>query len=185
MYPRNPPHDAAPVVIHTLGRFDIYVHGERLRFARRAPRRPLELLAALLARGGCAVHSGTLCDSLWPDADPFDASRAFTITLHRLRRLLRHDGALVLSMGLLSLDPQICATDIWLLESALRLAKSHEACEAALACYAGPFLGEDDSPWALATRARLDQAMAHLMGRDAFPGRGADRRATAHARGAD
>src|SRR5688572_15798663 len=101
------------IYIYTLGRFDLVIDGQPLRFARRAPMRPLELLGALIACGGRSVGIGTLSDLLWPEADGYDAYRAFTTTLHRLRRVLVHPDAVRLSAGRLSLDPQIVQVDVW------------------------------------------------------------------------
>ena len=76
------------ITIFTLGRFEVVLDGRPLRFKGRAPVRALELLSALIAAGGRGVSVASLSDSLWPEADGFDAYRAFTTTLHRLRRLL-------------------------------------------------------------------------------------------------
>ena len=76
------------IVILTLGRFEVFLNGHPLRFKGRAPVRSLELLTALIAAGDGGASAGRLADQLWPDADGFDAYRAFTTTLHRLRRLL-------------------------------------------------------------------------------------------------
>ena len=46
--------------------------------------RSLELLTALIAAGEGGAGASRLADQLWPDADGFDAYRAFTTTLHRL-----------------------------------------------------------------------------------------------------
>ena len=41
-----------PVTIFTLGRFSLLINGEAADFGRKAPRRPLELLKAIIAQGG-------------------------------------------------------------------------------------------------------------------------------------
>jgi LuxR family maltose regulon positive regulatory protein len=150
------------VYIYTLGRFDLVIDGQPLRFARRAPMRPLELLGALIACGGRSVGIGTLSDLLWPEADGYDAYRAFTTTLHRLRRVLVHPDAVRLSAGRLSLDPQIVQVDVWNFERALRAAGTPDEMAAALDLYRGPFLGDDPKPWALGMRSRLEQSVARV-----------------------
>jgi LuxR family transcriptional regulator, maltose regulon positive regulatory protein len=153
------------IVIYCLGRFDLLINGAPLRFKGRAPLRALELLGALVAAGDGGASVGRLSDQLWPDADGFDAYRAFTTTLHRLRRLLNCPDAVRLSAGRLSLDPQLCTVDAWDFERALRGAVDAEAIEAVLDTYAGAFLGDDPNPWALAMRERLEQLVARKAAR--------------------
>jgi DNA-binding SARP family transcriptional activator len=145
------------IFIYTLGRFELVLDGMPLRFKGRAPLRALELLSALIAAGGRGVSVASLSDALWPQADGFDAYRAFTTTLHRLRHLLCCAEAVRLSAGRLTLDPQLCRVDLWDFERALRAARDPRSIREALELYHGPFLGDDPSPWALATRARLER----------------------------
>ena len=153
------------IVIFTLGRFEVLLNGVPLRIKGRAPLRSLELLSALVAAGEGGANAGRLADQLWPDADGFDAYRAFTTTLHRLRRLLGVNDAVRLWAGRLTLDPQICTVDAWTFERALRGAADADAIEAILDTCNGPFLADDSSPWALAARERLDDLVARKSGR--------------------
>lgn len=153
------------VVVYALGRFEVLVDGAALRFKGRAPLRALELLTALVAAGDGGANAGRLADQLWPDADGFDAYRAFTTTLHRLRRLLGGVDAVTLSAGRLSLNPQVCTVDAWEFERALRGAADADAVAVVLDHCAGPLLGDDPSPWAIAARARLEQLVARKHGR--------------------
>jgi two-component SAPR family response regulator len=121
------------------------------------------------AEGGASV--GRLSDQLWPDADGFDAYRAFTTTLHRLRHLIGCHDAVRLSAGRLTLDSQICTVDAWQFERALRGAVDGEAIEAVLDSYAGPFLADDSSPWAMAARERLEQLITRKTARCYDPAR--------------
>ena len=158
--------------VRTLGQFEIHIRGTPLRFARRAPQRPLQLLGVLIAHGGRPVSVGTIADLLWSDAEGFDAERAFTTTLHRLRRLLGISESVQLVAGQVRLAPEICAVDAWRLEHALRTAADPDELSQALELYEGPFLGDDPSPWALAARARLDRLVAgarQLLVRSASP----------------
>src|SRR6186997_3177171 len=148
------------ISIFTLGRFELVLEGAPLRFKGRAPMRALELLSALIAAGGRGVSVASLSDSLWPEADGFDAYRAFTTTLHRLRRLLHCPEAVRLCAGRLTLDPHLCRVDLWEFERAIRAAHDPQSLRHALDLYHGPFLGDDPSPWALATRGRLERIVA-------------------------
>lgn len=153
------------IVIQTLGRFEIFLDGHPLRFKGRAPVRCLELLTALIAAGDGGASAGRLADQLWPDADGFDAYRAFTTTLHRLRRLLACHDAVRLSAGRVSLDTRNCTVDAWAFERALRGAADADAVDAVLDTCAGPFLVDDPNPWVIAMRERLEQLVARKSGR--------------------
>jgi LuxR family maltose regulon positive regulatory protein len=153
------------IVIYTLGRFEVVLEGVPLRFKGRAPVRALELLSALIAAGGRGVSVASISDSLWPEADGFDAYRAFTTTLHRLRRLLRCPDAVRLCAGRLTLDAQLCRVDLWEFERALRAARDIEALHDALNAYHGPFMGDDPSPWAISMRSRLEKLVSGARSR--------------------
>jgi len=154
-----------PVHIFTLGRFDLLINGVLLQFEGRGPRRPLELLAALIAAGPRGSSVGALADQLWPEAEGFDAYRALITTLHRLRRLLVHRHAIHFGAGRLRIDPTVCCVDAWKFEQALSAVRNRAELVSALALYRGPFLADDESAWALGTRARLEQAVARVTRR--------------------
>jgi LuxR family maltose regulon positive regulatory protein len=153
------------IIIRALGRFEVLLNGTPLRFKGRAPARTLELLSALIAAGEGGASAGRLADQLWPDADGFDAYRAFTTTLHRLRRLLECHDAVRLSAARVRLDTEFCTVDAWDFERALRRAADGDAIEAVLDTCAGPFMGDDASPWVIATRERLENLVARKTGR--------------------
>ncbi len=157
--PRTP-----AIEVRTLGRYQILIGGTPLRFERRAPQRALQLLALLITRDRQTTGLGTIADLLWPEADGFDAQRALTTTLHRLRRLLGSCEAIRLVGGQMWIDPDICQIDAWLLERSVRSAVGPEALADALELYRGPFLGDDPSPWAISMRTRLERMVAN--GRD-------------------
>jgi LuxR family transcriptional regulator, maltose regulon positive regulatory protein len=153
------------IEIRTLGRYDIRIDGRPLRFGRRAPMRALQLLALLATRERQTTGLGTLSDLLWPDADGADAQRALATTLHRLRRMLGIPQAIRLVGGQMWIDADICEVDAWRFEHALRQARDPREVASALALYRGPFLTDDPSPWALATRERLERMVtaAHQL----------------------
>jgi DNA-binding SARP family transcriptional activator len=105
--------------IHTLGDFGLYRDGERLRFSRKAPQKPLELLKALIAFGSRGVGIERLKDALWPEAEGDNAQQSFEITLHRLRKVLGVDGALIAGENRLTLSSDRCWVDLWALEQAI------------------------------------------------------------------
>lgn len=168
-----------PVRIYTFGRFSIVNSESPAATHGRAPSRPLALLAALLAEGGRGVHDHRLCEILWPDAEGDAAHRAFDTTLHRLRKLLGHERALLLSDSKLSLNPALCWVDSWNFERLLgridlllknpdstttHRALLHRLSSRLHGLYRGPFLGRDaQTNWAVAQRERLQTKYLCLL----------------------
>jgi len=100
-----------PIRVYAFGPFEIYLDGERLRAGRKAQRKPLDLLKALIAFGSRDVPETRFWEALWPEATGDAAHKAFEITLHRLRSLLGDKDALLLDEGRLTLDPNHCWVD--------------------------------------------------------------------------
>lgn len=139
--------------IYTLGRFEILLNDAPLTFGRKAPKRTIALLKALIAFGGAAVGEQRLADALWPDLEGDAALESLAAALHRLRRLLGTNDAIRQSGGNLSLDPTLCFVDAQAFEAMLELPGRQAA---ALDLYRGNFLqGEPDAPWSASLRERL------------------------------
>ena len=81
-------------------------------------------LKFLVAMGEREVASDSVVGALWPDLDG-DAGHAFESTLHRLRKLLRRDDAILHVDGRLTLNPQLVWVDAWALEH--QLGRAEEA----------------------------------------------------------
>jgi DNA-binding SARP family transcriptional activator len=143
-----------PLAIRTLGEFVILRDGAPLESKGKAPKKPLELLKALIAHGGRHVDAAVLTSLLWPEADGDVAKTSFDTNLYRLRRLLGADGALALADGKLSLSRNVVWLDTWAFDAAL--GADPPRFPDALALYRGAFLGlETPPPWALPLRDRL------------------------------
>jgi LuxR family maltose regulon positive regulatory protein len=162
----------------TLGTFRLLKHGEALAYGGKAQRRPMELLKVLIAYGGEQVSEDHITEAMWPRIDGDSAHRSFTSTLHRLRKLLGEEKAVVLYEGRLSLDRRYVWVDAWALEqtiSALESAfkRAHadrdaariaELGEQVLALYKGPFMATDaDEAWYLPLRERLRNRFVRAM----------------------
>jgi two-component SAPR family response regulator len=170
-------HRNYPLHVYTLGRFSVFRGIGPIRFARKAQHRPLELLKVLVALGGREVATDQLAMALWPESEGDEAYNAFEITLHRLRKLVGVDKALVLSNGLLTLDNQLCWVDVWAFEQiagqaeTLLISPQPDPNELAilssrlLALYHGHFLGrETPEPWSISLRERLrSKFLRHLV----------------------
>lgn len=152
-----------PVKLYTFGHFRIEIDGEPLRANGKGQMRPLELLKLLIASGGRMVPEKQLSAILWPHADGDSSHQSFATTLHRLRRLLRHDTAIRLEEGRVSLNPDAVWLDVWAFEHLDDLsrgsdsgsARRRDPAEDLLALYRGEFLAEEDASWVLVPRERL------------------------------
>lgn len=168
-YGMRPPADDIPawpwkLRVHALGRFEVVVDGVPLRFERKTPQRPMQLLEAIVARGGADVPVAKLIDDLWSDEDGDSAAESFKIALHRLRKLLDAPEAIRLEGGRVSLDPAVAWVD------ALAFARPTAAGDGAspgLALYRGEFLPEDtDAPWTIPMRERLRDRFVRAVVRE-------------------
>lgn len=162
-----------PVRIRTFGGFALTVDAAPVRSARKVPKKPLELLKAVIAQGGQSVSAVKLTESLWPDADGDAAADAFEITVRRLRKLVGRDDAILLEGGRLSLNPGCCWLDTQAFERLVGRAQIATAAAAPMASeeletvserlltlYHGHFLPEEDgNPWLLGRRQRLASQM--------------------------
>jgi hypothetical protein len=156
--------------VTTLGAFAVEKDGEPLRFSHKTPRKPLELLQALVAFGPGDVPEARLTEALWPDADGDSAHHSLESALYRLRKLV--PGAVLQRDRKLALDRALCWVDA---EEIERLAARGGAAgppgprdgpalaRQALALYRGPFLSGDERPWALAGRQRARRTVARLV----------------------
>ncbi|MEO5732645.1 MAG: bacterial transcriptional activator domain-containing protein [Rubrivivax sp.] len=155
-----------PVRIHTLGRFGIEIDGAALAFAGKVAKKPLELLQFTIASGGSEVSTATVMFALWRELDGDKAKSAFNVALHRLRKLLGHDDALVLEVGRLSLEPKSVWVDCLAFEQLVDSAFSGAAVtlspraatdlQRAVTLYTGHYLHDtEDEAWQLAYRSRL------------------------------
>jgi ATP/maltotriose-dependent transcriptional regulator MalT/DNA-binding SARP family transcriptional activator len=138
------------VRIHALGGLRIDANDVPVRFGPKAPRKPLELLKLLVARGPAAVDMATVFDALWPDAEGAEARGAFDMAVLRLRKLLGRDDALRLDGGRIGFDPACVWVDAY--------AFQHGASDD----YPGPLFGDDVvAPWWASARERLHQRFLH------------------------
>lgn len=165
---KQPQEGARPVKIYSLGRFEVVVNGESVGAHGKVQRKPLDLLKCLIACGGRKVGVSTIIPLLWPDSDGDAAAVTFDSTVHRLRRLLNCAGSVILSNGLLTLNPELVWVDVWAFErligqlQSISLLGDLDQDEVdklgwqAMLLYQGHFLGnEEELPWILPIREKL------------------------------
>jgi len=176
-----PPTDTAvpdnwpfPIKIYTLGRFSLLIDGEAQALTAQSAQKPMELLKCLIAMGARQVSQEKITEFLWPDAEGDSARRNFDTTLFRLRKLLKHDQALVLKEGLLSLNSSYVWVDHWTLEILLsQLDKFKKRVdhseilslqEKLVELYKGDFLStEADRSWSIVLKERLRDRMLKCL----------------------
>ena len=144
-----PAHDTPgwpwPLAIRTLGRFEVRRDDLPLEFSRKAPRKTLQLLKAIIANGGTNVPEQALLDALWSDEQGDAASKSLGAAVLRLRTLLGDADAVIQQAGTLSLDRSRVWVDAWGFELS-----------SDVDLYGGAFLAEEDGvPWPVPMRERL------------------------------
>jgi len=104
------------------------------------------------------------------------AHESFATTLHRLRKLIGLEKAILLREGRLTLDERFCWVDVWAFERLLGQAdarwreglkdKAVQLMEKALEIYRGPFLAREPEPsWATAMSERLRNKFLRTVGK--------------------
>ena len=169
-----------PIKVFTLGDFRIEIDGKPLAFTGKVQKAPLNLLKALIAKGGEHVAEHVLEEALWPDAEGDAAHQALATTLNRLRKLIGAD-AITRQGGSLSINTSVARCDARALLSVLGAPEedSAAALSAIQLLYRGRFLAQDeDHGWAIPMRDSVDKAVVSaLLGaarRDADGGRHAE-----------
>ena len=157
-----------PLRLVTLGQVRIARSDISVDLSQRA-RKPLELLKAIIVCGGQNVDVLSVAEMLWPDADGDAAQKAFDITLHRLRKQLADERALILRRGMISIDAKILWVDVTAFQDLAdriealerkndlqEVALLNDLSEALVDLYRGRFLASDpDLPWSMPMRDRL------------------------------
>lgn len=164
----------APIRIRALGGFDLSIDGVAFASGVKPQRRPLDLLKVLLVSNERSVGAAELADRLWPDSDGDTARNSLQVAVHRLRRLLGREQAVVVQNRKVCLDHALCAVDLWTFEREAQLLM--------LACADGPsfaqragetlrlyrghlFAQEAEQAWMLAPRERLRRLWLALVRR--------------------
>ena len=161
-----------PLKICALGTFTVTIGGKPLAFDGKAQKKPLEMLQLVVAHQDSATAIGPkvqwLIDELWSNAEAKDPQGAFDTTLHRLRKLIGIDGAIILADGRLSFNTALTWCDVNAFET---LAGSHHPLQQtrALAYYSGALLHATSYVWAAAPRERL--AVLYIATVEACAGR--------------
>jgi ATP/maltotriose-dependent transcriptional regulator MalT/DNA-binding SARP family transcriptional activator len=146
------------VRIRALGPLEIELNDAPLQMAGKAPRKPLELLKALLtSRRG--LDAAAAMDLFWPELEGDAARNAFDLAVHRLRKLLKCNEAVLSVQGQLTLNPNRVWVDAFELERILDRdfgdEDGAELATQALQLYRAPLLSGDSTSWVVDARDRM------------------------------
>lgn len=166
----------------TLGNFRIYHEKHRVELSRKAQHKPIELLQYLIVNHERPPDPEALCSALWPDAGRSHALRNLNITIHRLRKLLGSNEAVLSQGGTLLLNPQQCWVDVvafqYLLGRLETLIMGHHGSGAGtgkpeaienlvrriFSKYKGEFFTQEAIPsWAIGFRERTHNKFIHFI----------------------
>ncbi len=154
------------IKIFVMGQFAIVKDGERMKFGRKVPKKPMEMLKTLIMHGGKNVSVSVISDALWPEAEGDNAHVVFTTTLKRLRSIIGTEDILNLNNGQLTLNPSSCWVDAWEFDYIVGVVEKDSSggmgdesvrlLEKAVATFADDCsLSSDQSPLALAFNERM------------------------------
>lgn len=164
--------------VYTLGRFTLVRDGQPLRYARKSPSKPLQLLKALIASGGRQIGAANLASILWPDKEGDQAHRTFDTTLHRLRKFLGNDTYLLMEDGRLTLNSDQVWVDVWECERQMTKLRGllsrqinpgvtveiSQCMDGLIRYYQGHFLSREQSYcWSVSLEERLRNRFIHAM----------------------
>lgn len=151
-----------PVAVRSFGKFGLSMNGEVFSATGKAQHRPLALLKALIDAGPAGKTQQALTASLWPEAE--DPKSALKVTVHRLRKLLGLEDAVIVADGKVRLHETNIWSDVAALSDACRQIESlpEGACTSQamrlatvlMDLYRGPFCEGEDDPWLLPARER-------------------------------
>jgi DNA-binding SARP family transcriptional activator len=164
--------------IEALGNFRLSRSGPAAFTNTKRAGRPLDLLKVLVAFGGEDVKLERAAEALWPHVDNDYAVRSLTTALHRLRKDLGDDEAVLVKSGELSLNRRYFWLDTWAFEQAgdrafalASEARTPEQAQAlvgatrsALNYCRGTLLADDaQSAWTVKPRERLRSQQLRLL----------------------
>lgn len=161
-----------PVAVRTLGKFELTLHGVAVAASGKVQQRPLALLKSLVAAGEGGKAQAALVAQLWSGTDV--ARSALNVTVHRLRKLLQSDAAVIVAGGRAQLADARVWTDVSALAelcAAIASLPAHAAPDRVKRCsatlldlYRGPFCDGAEETWVLPLRERARNQFLGAVG---------------------
>jgi DNA-binding SARP family transcriptional activator len=100
-----------PIAVRLFGEMQMLFDGEVAATKGKTQQRLLKLLRLLLIAGKSGKTQSSLIASLWPEAE--DGRSALSVAIHRLRKLLKCDEAILVSGGRISINMKLIASDLF------------------------------------------------------------------------
>lgn len=142
-----------PLRIDTLGPFEASLDGQPLDSGKKPGQKPLALLKLLAASSAGGLPASQMADLLWPGSEGDKAHHALEMALHRARKMVGSDEAILMRNGWLRLNPALCQVDSHAFSATIdaglralqqgRPQEAMETLERALALYQGHLLAGD------------------------------------------
>jgi ATP/maltotriose-dependent transcriptional regulator MalT/DNA-binding SARP family transcriptional activator len=157
-----------PLRISCLGGFEILGRGERIS-AQGRNQKTIELLQFVIALGGSKVAVERIVKALWPGEGREGAQQVFDTTVHRLRKLLGSDRAIIVGDRQVTLDRREVWVDAlalgrWISRLEAGAAPPHREDLAQLvSVYRGHFLPHVDASWKREMHERLWGGMRRIL----------------------
>jgi LuxR family transcriptional regulator, maltose regulon positive regulatory protein len=164
-----------PVRVRVLGGVNIECDDVPVRFAGKVQFKPLELLKVLAVAPQHRVDQRQVERWLWPDAAESAAKKALEAAVHRLRKLLRCDEAVLVAAGKVQLSAthvwvDAAAFEAWLVDAQRELDArpgtpvADLLAERLFGDYCGRLFGDDlPTPWSIGPRERLHNKFLQLV----------------------
>ena len=159
--------------VQTLGGFAVWLAGEPLGNLSRLPRKPLEVLKAVIGLGPGHVSLASLGRQLWPELEHDAARNACQVAIHRLRKILGAESLLEIHHGAALLNDADSWNDVAAFRELAAQVRSGQAAGARsiaqtqrlarelITLYRGHFLPAEERVWAVTVRERLRSRFVH------------------------
>lgn len=159
-----------------LGRFSLRTEGQPPGSGPTPPRKPLEILQALIGLAPEGITLASLGATLWPELDGAAAHNACYVTLHRLRKNLGEESLIQLEQGVVRLNWREVWADVREFRRLAGRVRSvlsegrpqptgaelESLTEQLLQAYPGHFLPGDERSWTVGVREQLRSRFIHL-----------------------
>lgn len=152
-----------PVAIRVLGAFSLSLAGTPVSSTGKAQQRLIEFLRILVVAGAAGRSQQSLEVQLWSDSE--NPKSALAVAVHRLRKFLGHEAAVLVDRGRIMLSRDLVWTDVEALaglcaevDDALPGAAPARAGQLAgrlLDLYRGELCEGDEDPWMVSARNRI------------------------------
>lgn len=164
-----------PVEVRIFGKMELLFDGTAAPSKGKSQQRLHKLLKMLLISGEAGRSQTALIANFWPEAE--GARSALSVAVHRLRKLLKTDEAILVSGGRVCVNTKIISSDLFGFDALCRQVDGLPASPSEnsvvklagdlLAIYRGPLCDGDEEAWFLPARERTQQrflALATALG---------------------